>query len=181
MFEALGSKVFSTVVALSMLLFSSFKGNDPAFSQYQLHKTDSYLYVKARLSTAFENDFPSIFASGVPINIHYDLELRGSNGYLGKRRVINRISYDLATGIYEIRKEGLPSIYSKSMQEVLREAAYLEVAIPYSRDWGELKVKLVASLPKVYFKELGKEMDLMVLWKYKKPTVSGSIDLRRLD
>lgn len=181
MFEALGSKVFSTVVALSMLLFSSFKGNDPAFSQFQLSKSDSYLYVKAQLSTAFENDFPSIFASGIPIAIHYDLELRGANGYTGKRKVINRISYDLATGIYEIRKEGLPSIYTKSMAEVLREAAYLDAALPYSRDWGELKVKLVASLPKVYFRELGKEMDLMVLWKYQKPGINGSIDLRRLN
>ncbi|MDD3535703.1 MAG: hypothetical protein PHC50_06125 [Candidatus Cloacimonetes bacterium] len=181
MFDALGSKVFSTVVALSMLLFSSFKGNDPAISQFQLSKTDSYLYVKAQLSTAFENDFPSIFASGVPVNIHYDLDLRGANGYHGKRRVTNRISYDLATGIYEIRKEGLPSIYSKSISEVLHEAAHLEVAIPYNREWGELKVKLSASLPKVYFKELGKQMDLMVLWKYKKPGASGSIDLRRLD
>ncbi|HQQ68644.1 MAG TPA: hypothetical protein PLX77_07435, partial [Candidatus Cloacimonadota bacterium] len=61
MFEALGAKFLAGVVSLSMLLFSSFEGNDPALGSFSYSKTGSYVHLKTQLQTAFENDFPSIF------------------------------------------------------------------------------------------------------------------------
>jgi hypothetical protein len=179
MLEALGTKVLAGVVSLSMLLFSSFKGNDPRLSSISHSKSGSFVYLRAQLQSAFDNDFPSIFASGTPIPVHYNLEVRSGNSVVARRRVVNRVTFDPASGIYEIVKEGAQPAFTEAIDEVNRELAYFEYGLPYQSSWGVVNVKIEAELPKVHFRQLNKELDLMVLWKYKKPSTKAQIDLRR--
>jgi len=179
MFEALGAKLLTGVVSLSMLLFSSFQGNDPSLGNFSYSKTGSYVHLKAQLQTAFENDFPSIFASGSDIPVHYNLEVISGGTVVAKRRMVYRVSYDPGTGIYEIIKNGSRAALTESAEQVKRELSAFAYALPYQRSWGVVTVKLEADLPKVHFAQLKKEVDLMVLWKYKKPAIKAQIDLRR--
>jgi hypothetical protein len=178
MFEALGAKFLTGVVSLSMLLFSTFQGNDPRISSINHSRSGSYLYLRASLQSAFDNDFPSIFASGAIIPVHYMLEVKNGNTVVLRRRVVNKVSYDPATGVYEILKEGSAPVFTESVEQVKRELSTFEYALPYQRSWKLLSVKLEAQLPKVHFTQLDKELDLMVLWKYKKPSAKAQLNLR---
>ena len=91
MFEALGARVLAGVVSLSMLLFSTFQGNDPRFGSISHNKSGSYVYLKAQLQSAFDNDFPSIFASGTSIPVYYNLEVRNGSNLVLRKRLINRL------------------------------------------------------------------------------------------
>ncbi|HOA28992.1 MAG: hypothetical protein KBB33_04485 [Candidatus Cloacimonetes bacterium] len=179
MFEALGAKLLTGVVSLSMLLFSSFQGNDPSLGNLSYSKTGSYVHLRAQLQTAFENDFPSIFASGSEIPVHYNLEVKSGGNVMIKRRVVHKVSYDPTTGVYQIFKNGSRTAFTESAEQVKRELSAFEYALPYQHSWGVVTVKLEADLPKVHFAQLKKEVDLMVLWKYKKPSIKAQIDLRR--
>ncbi|HPF08579.1 MAG: hypothetical protein PHU99_08970 [Candidatus Cloacimonetes bacterium] len=178
MFEALGARVLAGVVSLSMLLFSTFQGNDPRFGSISHNKSGSYVYLKAQLQSAFDNDFPSIFASGTSIPVYYNLEVRNGSNLVLRKRLINQVNYDPASGIYAIIREGEATSYTESLELVKRELSAFEYALPYQKSWKILNVKLEAELPKVIFSQLNKELDLMVLWKYRKPSSKAQIDLR---
>ncbi len=179
MFEALSAKLFPTLVSLSMLFFSSFQGNDPRLQNFVLSKSESFIYAKAELISAFENDFASIFSSGATIPIHLHFQLKKGNQILAKRIFISNVSFDPLTGIYQVSKEGMPPLKTQSLDAVKRELSHLECAIPYQESWGKVNAHLMAELPRVHFSTLDKELDLMVLWKYKKPSAKAQIDLRR--
>jgi uncharacterized protein (UPF0248 family) len=180
MFETIGSKIFSSIVSLSLLLFSSFQGNDPRLSQIRVSKSDSYLYLSGDLISAFENDFPSIFSSGTSIPVHFMLTIKGKSGNLLRRRFTHTVNFDTATGVYTVQKSGkLQEIHSEVIADVIREVSRYSFAIPYQKSWGEVSIKIEAELPRVNFEQLDKEVDLMVLWKHKKPSARANADLRR--
>lgn len=178
MFEALGAQILSGVVSLSILLFSSFQGND-RLSSIKHSKSQSYVYLEAELLSAFDEDFPSILASGTTIPVLFALEVRSGKRIVAKREVINKVSFDPATGVYEVFKPGIASTLTKSLEQVKRELALFEYALPYQSSWGVVNIKLEAGLPKVHFKQMDKELDLMVLWRFKKPMVKAQLDLRQ--
>jgi len=180
MFEVLGTKILAGVVSLSMLLFSSFKGNDPLISSISTAKTGSYLYLKANLENAFENDFPSIFASGSKIPVHYDLVVHQGSRTVASHRITNTVKFDPTTGIYELKQGNKSPVFTESPEEVKRTLAAFEYSLAYQSAWNKINVKLEAHLPKVHFQQLNKELDLMVLWKYKKPSVKTLIDIRKV-
>jgi hypothetical protein len=64
MLEAITGKVFATIVTLSVFLFSSYTGNDPAFRTLNCRAGEKYLVVRSSLISAFDNDFPDVFKSG---------------------------------------------------------------------------------------------------------------------
>lgn len=180
MFEGIGAKLFSSVVSLSLLLFSSFQGNDPYFTSVTVQKTGSYVYLSGSLHSAFENDFPSIFSSGAQIPVHFALSVRQGSKTLAQRRFTHSVSFDTMTGTYEVYKSGgAQSFQSDKVEEIIAEVARFRFGIPYQPSWGEVNIRIEASLPKVNFRELNKEVDLMVLWKHQKPSTKVVVDLRK--
>jgi hypothetical protein len=180
MFEAISSKILTGVVSLSMLLFSSFKGNDPSLSVINHRTSSSYLYLSGELLSAFDNDFSSIFASGVPIPIYFNLNIKSGNRTVVNKRFQHVVSFDPVSGVYELQKQGNPEVFrSKAVNEVIRELSLYQLSVPYQSTWGIVSVKLEAELPAVRFQELDQETDLMILWKYKKPAAKTQIDLRK--
>lgn len=180
MLESLGATLFSGIVSLSLLLFSSFQGNDPRLSSISVQKSDSYLYLSGSLISAFDNDFPSIFSSGTPIPVHFMLQIRSGGKTVVQRRFTHIVSFDTRTGVYELSKSGNTEIFrSDRVEEIIREISRYRFGIPYQSSWGEVSIKIDASLPRVNFEQLNKEVDLMVLWKHKTPSARATTDLRR--
>lgn len=181
MFEALGSKLLAGIASLSMLLFSSYTGNDPRLSSIRHNRSESYLHLEANLISAFDNDFPSIFSSGTTIPVQFHLTIRSGNRTVLNRTYTNNVTYDPGKGAYEILKAGTSeSIITQSYNEMLDAVAAFKCSVPYQTDWGSVQVKLVSALPTVNFAQIDKAVDLMILWKYKKPSVKKQIDLRRI-
>jgi len=181
MFEALSSKILAGVVSLSVLLFSSFEGNDPSLSAINHSTSSGYLYLSGQLHSAFENDFAPIFASGVPIPIYYNLNLKKGSRMVMQKRFLHVVTFDPVTGVYEVSKEGEPEVfYTDSVEQVIRKLSSYRFKIPYQSSWGIVKVRIEAALTKVRFPDLDQEMDLMILWKLKKPSAQTQIDLREL-
>lgn len=180
MFEALGSRVMTGVVSLAMLLFSSFEGNDPKMTNLRYRNSDSFLYVSGVLENAFDNDFSTIFASGTPISVIYEMDVRQGTMALAKNTFRHTVSYNPATGIYDLKKDGRGEIYhSESVQDILSQLSHFEFGIPYQSSWKKVQIRIEARLPKVHFNTANKEVDLMLLWKYKKPSAKINADLRK--
>lgn len=178
MLEALGAKVFSGIVAFSLLMFSSFEGNDPRFGPLSVTNSDSYLYLSGHLISAFDNDFPSIFSSGTPIPIHFMLNIRKGNRTLVQRRFTHTVTFDTAKGVYELNKgNGKDALLTRSVEEIIKEVSYYSFSIPYQQIWGEVSIRIQAELPKLRFDNADKDVDLMVLWKYKMPSVKSTANL----
>jgi len=143
------------------------------------HSSGNFLYVSGVLQDAFDNDFPTIFASGTAINVLYDLEIKSSNRIVAKNRFRHTVSYNPVSGVYELRKDGDPEAYrSNSVEEVIQKLSYFSFGIPFQHSWEQVQIKVEARLPVVHFEQMDKEVDLMVLWKYKKPASSIRADLR---
>jgi hypothetical protein len=93
----------------------------------------AYVYLKAQLQSAFDNDFPSIFASGTSIPVYYNLEVRNGSNLVLRKRLINQVNYDPASGIYAIIREGEATSYTESLELVKRELSAFEYALPYQK------------------------------------------------
>ncbi|MCB5264864.1 MAG: hypothetical protein LHW41_01300 [Candidatus Cloacimonetes bacterium] len=180
MFELLGSKVMAGVVALSMLLFSSFQGNDPQLSHIKHYSSSSTLYLSGELLSAFDNDFSTIFASSAPIPVYFKLNIKSGSRTVLSQQLTHLVSFNPATGIYVLRKDGEPEVLrTSSVEQIIKEVSKYRFNIPYESSWGLININIQAEMPLVRLEEGGKEMDLMVLWKYKKPAAKILIDLRK--
>lgn len=180
MLEALSAKVMAGLVSLSMFLFSSYTGNDPALSSLKFLVGRSYLQVSTRLESAFDNDFPELFRSGTSIPIHFKLELKSKNRVVWNRQYTNRVLYDPATGIWTVSMGASGrSVKFTSYKEMLEAIAVLDCSVPFESGWGEVNARVEAWLPTVRFESIDRNVNLMVLWNYKRPVVKASIDLKR--
>ncbi|MCK9557069.1 MAG: hypothetical protein PHQ78_01600 [Candidatus Cloacimonetes bacterium] len=180
MLEALGAKVLSGIVAFSLLMFSSFEGNDPRFEPLKIAKNDSYLFISSKLVSAFDNDFPSIFSSGTPIPIHFTISIRKGSRILGQSRFTHTVTFDTAKGVYQLDKGmGGTALLTKSMEEIIQEVSHFSVSVPYRKNWGDVSIRIEAKLPKLRFNKTDKDVDLMVLWKYKKPSAKSTVNLHK--
>lgn len=181
MFELFTSKILAGVVSLSMLLFSSFKGNDPQFSAINHHNSSSAIYLSGELLSAFNNDFDSIFASSATIPVHFKLTIKSGTRTVESRKFRHLVDFNPVTGIYVLRKEGDPEVLrTSSVEQIIKEVSQYSFSIPYQSSWGLVSVSIQAELPVVRFEELDKDMDLMVLWKHRKPSAKIQIDLRKV-
>ncbi len=180
MFEAITGKVFATIVSLSVFLFSSYTGNDPAFGTLNSRAGESYLQLRTSLVSAFENDFPDVFKSGSTIPVNFILTIRNKNGVLVNRNFQNSVRYDPAQAVYEVKTGGMNrKLQTPNYHTMISEISGFECSIPYRSSWGIVSVSLEASLPSVRFEQLQKKVDLMVLWKYQKPKINTQLNLKK--
>ena len=182
MFEAISGKIMASVVSLSMLLFSSFKGNNPSFGNTSINNTGTYLHISTTLVSAFENDFPSIFSSGATIPVHYYLVIKSGNTTVVNRKYTQSVTFYPGKGIYEITRNGIANkIKTTSSAQVAAELSAMECSIPIKVDWGNVTLHWAAELPSVHFEQLDKTVDLMVLWKYKRPETKLQLNLKQIN
>jgi len=180
MFEALSAKVFTTLASVSMFLFSSYTGNDPGFSNITARVGENYLQVQTKLENAFTNDFTDVFSSGVSIPVVYKLSITSGRSTLLEKRFVNRVRYDHAKGVYFLSLETTNrELELTSQAQMVAQLSAFACSVPYNRNWGKVTVKVEASLSSVRFQQVKEPVDLMVLWKYHKPKISNTLDLKQ--
>jgi len=180
MLEALGTKVMAGLVSLSMFLFSSFTGNDPELSSLRATAGNSYLQISTHLEHAFDNDFPELFRSGTAIPIHFKLEIKSGAVVMFTRQYTNSSTYNSATGAWTVSLgSSSRSVKHSAYQQMLADLGSLECSIPYDSSWGVVNVRAEAWMPTVKFDRMDRDLNLMVLWNYKRPVVKARFNLRK--
>ena len=71
-------KIFKGIVSLSMVLFSSYQGNEAKFTYLNSMLFNDRIVISSELENAFDNDFTSIFKSGQKIEICFELKIYAS-------------------------------------------------------------------------------------------------------
>lgn len=181
MFEALGAKVLSGIISLSMFLFSSYTGNDPSLKQLSGSMNGSSFHVHTTLENAFTNDFPDVFKSGVTIPIYFNVQVKNGKTIHYNRTHRTSVFFDPMDGVYLVQQTGNGSSNSYSSYRTMIQAiSAFECSIPVDGNWGSVNVSIEAYLSTVHFKQINRKVDLMVLWKYNRPQISGTFTLKRV-
>jgi len=167
------------IMSLSLFLFSSYTGNDPSMRTLSGSVSNNYLQLSTVFDYAFDNDFTEVFKSGKQIPLYYRVEVRSAGGIVFQKTYYNSVSYDNMKGSYKVYQSGIGQSFELgSHNAVIAAMSSLACSIPIERKWGTATVALEAWLPTVEFPQIKRKVDLMVLWKYRRPTTKGTFNLR---
>lgn len=179
MLEALSTKFLAGIMSLSMFLFSSYTGNDPSFRSLKGFVNNNYLQLSTSLDAAFDNDFPDVFKSGTPITMLYKVEIKAVSGVVFQKTYYNRCTYDAMKGSYKIYQSGMgQSQLTDSYNVMIYLMQQVSCSVPVEKTWGNVSVSLEAWLPTVEFSQINRKVDLMVLWKFRRPSVKANVNTR---
>ena len=171
MFQVLTSKIITGVITLSMLLLSSYEGNNAAFENFTATVLGSNIYIKANLVQAFENDFEELFKSGQRIDVFFKVDIRNSDGPVYQDEFKHSILFNPLKQIYVVFLEDQKTQMTASSLEELIEVISSIDYVCKCEGFKEGNITLSSFLKKVRLKSIGREYDMMMLWKFKKPSV----------
>ena len=171
MFQALSSKIITGVITLSMLLLSSYEGNNAAFENFTATVLGSNVYIKANLVSAFENDFEELFKSGQKIDIFFNINITDEDGPVYRDEFIHSILFNPLEQIYLIfLEEQRTQTTAASMEELIEIISNVDYVCK-CEGFREGNISITSHLKKIRLKSIGREYDMMMLWKFKRPTV----------
>lgn len=169
MFEALAGKVVSGVISLSMMLFSSYEGNQPYFSQMAVSLVENRIFIKTELVNAFDNDFEDIFRSGKQIDIFFNITLKTDSNIISEDDFKHTVIYDPLSDSFTLIIEELDEIIIiDSYRQLLKNIAKIEYTCNIDSAENVI-IEIESYLSKIKFDSFGKKYDLMILWNLKKP------------
>ena len=169
MFQILAEKVISGLAAFSMLLLTSYQGNEANFSAYTTSFLDDRMFLECSLENAFDNDFEEIFKSGQSIDIFFSVKIELNNLLIHEEEFRHSIIFDPLTQVFSIELEDQDLTSSTSSYAELKT---IISNIEYSFEDENIQdytLTLRAYLPKIRLIALNKDFDLMMLWKYSEP------------
>ena len=175
MFQILAEKVISGLAAFSMLLLSSYQGNDASFATYRTSFLDDRMFFECKLENAFDNDFEEIFKSGQSIDIFFGVKIELNNLIIHEEEFRHSIIFDPLTQLFSIELEDQELTFSTNSYNELKK---LISNIEYSFKDENIKdctMTMNAYLPKIRLIALNKDFDLMMLWKYNQPKITLSL------
>lgn len=178
MLENIVGKVLAGLVSLSALMLSSYTGNDPVFLPLQSRNGQNYLLLKANLDNAFDNDFSDVFKCGKPIHLWYKVEIRHNNRTAFSRNYRHTVSYDPMNASWSLfRSETNQTEIFTTYSKLIDNISVLECSIPKINNWKVVEARVEAWLPEIELTQSNRKVDLMVLWKFQKPSVKASLNL----
>jgi hypothetical protein len=170
MMEGIMGKVMAGWMSLTALMFSSYTGNDPVFKPLECKLGQNYMIVTARLNKAFDNDFRDVFNCGKQVVLNYKIEVRRAGETVRTSTYRHSVTYDPMTAAWElVKSETRQTDIITTYQQLLEEISELECSIPRDMKWREVEIRAEAWLQPVDLPQSGRTVDLMVLWKYKRP------------
>ena len=175
MFQILAEKVISGLAAFSMLLLSSYQGNEASFSNYTTSFLDDRMFLECKLENAFDNDFEEIFKSGQSIDIYFSIRISHGDVIIHEEEFRHSIIFDPLTQVFNIELEDQDLTSSTNSYEELKT---IISNIEYSfedENIHDYKLTLRAYLPKIRLIALDKDFDLMMLWKYNEPKLTTEL------
>lgn len=167
-------KIMSGLISISMMLFSSYEGNNASFASLRANLFDNNMVVSAKLENAFENDFEEIFKLGIEIDIFFHLKITSQNNTIFQNVFSHKVEYDPLLRRYfvsleEQEKQAIASDYNELIEMISQFEYDFKERIPQ-----KVSVELSAYLEKIFLPNLEKEYDLMMLWKMKNPVITNS-------
>lgn len=175
MFQSLADKVISGVISLSMLLLSSYKGNDAKFTDLETVFLNNNVIFRTSLSGAFENDFEDIIKSGAEIDIYFTFSLNEEKDVFHQTEFKHSVHYlpmdQLYYVSYDERDELL--VY-QSYDQVINEISQIQY-IYKDRIPDKFKITITAYMKKMKLPNNDNEYDLMMLWNFKKPKLKKTV------
>jgi len=169
-------QLMAGVLSLSSLLSTS--GNTPVIRQPVYLKGGNYLQVNTRLENAFDNDFEDVFKCGKPIHIWYKVTAR-----LGGKEVFNTtcrhsVLYDPMNACWQVYHSDTKSTeVITDYSHLLDCVSALRATIGVDPRWSALQVDMEAWLSEVELSGEKRTVNLMMLWKYKRPALSNTVHL----
>ncbi len=178
MLQGFLGKVMAGLLSVSSLMFSSYQGNDPAFRPLQSRAGENYLIIVARLEHAFDNDFSDVFKCGKPVNVMFRVDLRHGGSVVVTRTYRHTVTYDPMNAAWELSRSenGRRDIYTRYSQ-LLEEVSLLECSLPRNSAWRSIEARAEAWLQPVELTQPQRTVDLMMFWKYKRPSTRTSFNL----
>jgi hypothetical protein len=174
-----GQKLLANLVTISVFLFSSFKGNDANFSNINVHNSGNYLILQTQLVNSFDNDFQEIFQSGKQVDVWFNLEVKQSKDMLHKEVFRHSAQYDPLQSVYKVYLQEQHETRSvKTYQDMLKMISQVEYSLPSKPKWKKIDIHFDAYLKSMRIESMKKDVDLMVLWKMKKPVTKLTVDLK---
>ena len=176
MFQILAEKVISGLAAFSMLLLSSYQGNEASFSTYTTSFLDDRMFFECKLENAFENDFEEIFKSGQSIDIYFSVKIGLEGLMIHEEEFRHSIIFDPLTQLFSIELEDQGLSFSTNSYDELK---IIISNIEYSfkdENIHDCTFTLKAYLPKIRLIALNRDFDLMMLWKYNEPKLSAKLE-----
>jgi hypothetical protein len=175
----LGQKLLANLVTISVFLFSSFKGNDADFSALKVHNSGNYLILQTKLENSFENDFQDIFQSGKQVDVWFNLEVKQNKDMVHKQVFRHSVQYDPLSTSYKVYLQEQHQTRSvASYPEMLQLLANVEYSLPSKPEWTKIDIQLESYLKSMRIESMNKDIDLMTLWKLKKPVCKTNLDLK---
>lgn len=163
-------KIFSGIVSFTILLFSSYTGNDPFFTDFLLSRNDSAIVVSTAIANAFENDFENFFKSGKTIAVYYELCIY-KNGFCQKRQKFKHtVVYDALTKEYTLLLEEQNLSVSTTEYKQMIDW-YSSISVSFDEELlNNCQIEIKAELRTLTLHSAKKTFDMMTLWKFKTPS-----------
>jgi len=175
MFQALADKVITGVISLSMLLLSSYKGNNAKFTDLETVFINNNVIFRTSLVEAFENDFEDIIKSGSEIDIFFSVRLQEGNDVFHQSEFKHTVYYQPMAQVYYVSIDESDELLTyESYEQVIDEISRVEYTYK-ERIPDNFKITLTSYLKKMKLPNNSKEYDLMMLWNFKKPKLKQKI------
>lgn len=176
MLGSLVSKVYLNVLAFSVLLFSNYTGNVVNFTDVKAKAVGDNIVFSTFLETAFENDFNEIFKSGKEIKVWFEFRVLKDNKIVHFEKFYHQVKWNPSKQEYSIDlQEQNYKVSVKNFQELKYYLSNVEYPFYKSTHKGDFQIEFKSYLPKVYLDTINKEVDLMLLWNMKRPTIKREI------
>ncbi len=176
MFQSLADKVISGVISLSMLLLSSYKGNDAKFTDLETVFLNNNVLFRTSLVHAFENDFEDIIKSGADIDIYFQITLKEGREIFHQIEFKHSVHYEPMEQVYYVSYDERDQLISyESYAQVINDISKVEY-IYKDRIPDNFKFTLTSYLKKMKLPNNDNEYDLMMLWNFKKPKLKKEIN-----
>lgn len=171
-------KVMAGLLSVSTLMFSSYSGNDARFQSLNCRTSQNYLIVKAVLEKAFDNDFTDVFNCGKTVTIRFKLEIRENNEVAHTSSFRRTVLFTPLQASWDVfySENGRREIYT-DYRTMLSELAVLECSVPRNSKWKKVEIRVESWLDTVELTQPDRTVDLMVLWKFKRPSIRRSFTL----
>ena len=159
-------QILKAILGFSLLLFSTYKGNDPKFDNFSYSYNANNLVISIDLKDAFINDFKPIIKSTKPLFLNYSVKLTNESGkIIFSKTYTNSIVFDAILQTFTLGT----SSQSTSKQ---RYNDAIDVL-------SSFKTNIIINEPQLLYAEIsaypqkmkinGKTIDLKLLWKNKIP------------
>jgi len=178
MLEGFFGKVMAGLLSVSTLMFSPYTGNEPVFQTLQCRAGQNYLITNTNLNRAFDNDFTDVFNCGKPVNLWFKIEVRQNNNIVHTSSYRHTITYSPMHASWEVffSENGKKEIYETYLQ-MLDNISELECSIPRGTGWRVVEIRVESWLQTIELTEPDRTIDLMVLWKFKRPSIKRNFTL----